>query len=119
MHLELKIAADDKFHPGEQWTPKLGEAFLFERSAFPRDFMASELDRYLGWPSQATCYKLGERVWLAGRDNVKLRLGSSFNQKAFHEHSLGLGPIGLDQLATEVAAFADKSQASSAATPQS
>ena len=111
MHLEFKIPADDKFHPGEQWTPELGETFLFERSCFPRDFMASELDRYLGWPSQATCYKLGERVWLTARDDVKHRLGGGFDQKAFHAHALGLGPIGLDQLASEIAAFAERSDA--------
>jgi uncharacterized protein (DUF885 family) len=123
MHLELEIPDDDRFHPGEKWTPELGEAFLFERSCFPRDFMASELDRYLGWPSQATCYKLGERVWLAARDNVKDRLGPTFDQKAFHAHALGLGPIGLDQLASEVAAFAERGQApaeapSAAAAPE-
>ncbi len=111
MHLEFKIPADDKFHPGEQWTPELGETFLFERSCFPRDFMASELDRYLGWPSQATCYKLGERVWLTARDDVKHRLGAALDQKAFHAHALGLGPIGLDQLASEIAAFAEQSDA--------
>jgi uncharacterized protein (DUF885 family) len=105
MHLELRIPADDKFHPGEQWTPAVGEEFLFERSCFPRDFMASELDRYLGWPSQATCYKLGERVWLSSRDDVRYRLGASFDLKAFHAYALGLGPLGLDQLASELAAF--------------
>jgi uncharacterized protein (DUF885 family) len=113
MHLELNIATDDRFHPGEQWTPALGQEFLFERSCFPRDFMASELDRYLGWPSQATCYKLGERVWLGARDDVKRRLGRTFDQKAFHAYALGLGPIGLDQLANEVAAFAEQGQGSS------
>ena len=66
MHLELAIPADEHFHPGERWTPELGRAFVIERSCFPADFMASELDRYLGWPGQAICYKVGERVWLAG-----------------------------------------------------
>ena len=108
MHLELDIPGDEKFHPGETWAPPLGEAFLFERSCFPRDFMASELDRYLGWPSQATCYKLGERVWLSGRDNVKRRLGGTFDQKAFHAYSLGLGPLGLDHLDAELSAFAEQ-----------
>jgi uncharacterized protein (DUF885 family) len=118
MHLELNIAADDKFHPGERWTPDLGQEFLYERSCFPRDFMASELDRYLGWPSQATCYKLGERVWLSARDDVKHRLGAAFDQKTFHAYALGLGPIGLDQLANEVAAFGERGQASTSAKAQ-
>ncbi|MFN8025126.1 MAG: DUF885 domain-containing protein [Acidimicrobiia bacterium] len=34
----------------------------------PEDFMASEVDRYLGLPGQAISYKVGERVWLAARD---------------------------------------------------
>jgi uncharacterized protein (DUF885 family) len=118
MHLELNIAADDKFHPGERWTPDLGQEFLYERSCFPRDFMASELDRYLGWPSQATCYKLGERVWLSARDDVKHRLGAAFDQKAFHAYALGLGPIGLDQLDSEVGAFGERGQASTSAKAQ-
>lgn len=106
MHLELVIPESDRFHPGERWTPELGQEFLFERSCFPRDFMASELDRYLGWASQATCYKLGERVWLAGRDEARRRLGAGFDLKAFHAYALGLGPLGLDQLASELSAFA-------------
>jgi uncharacterized protein (DUF885 family) len=103
MHLELRIPADDTFHPGERWSPGLGEQFLFERSCFPRDFMKSELDRYLGWPTQATCYKLGERAWLAGRDDARRRLGPGFALKAFHAHALDLGPLGLDQLTAELA----------------
>ena len=106
MHLELRIPAGDEFHPGDQWTPELGEEFLFERSCFPRDFMASELDRYLGWASQATCYKLGERVWLSARDDLRHQLGDAFDPKAFHAYALSLGPLGLDQLAAELGAFA-------------
>ena len=47
-------------------------------------------------------------VWLGARDNVKRRLADTFDQKAFHAHSLGLGPLGLDQLATELSAFAEQ-----------
>jgi uncharacterized protein (DUF885 family) len=115
MHLELDIPAGEEFHPGEKWVPTLGQEFLFERSCFPRDFMASELDRYLGWPSQATCYKLGERVWLAARDDAKHRLGPAFDQKTFHAYSLGLGPLGLDQLEGEIAAFAGQDDPPAAA----
>ena len=48
--------------PGETWTPELALPFVIERSKFPADFMASEVDRYLGWPGQAISYKVGERV---------------------------------------------------------
>ena len=37
------------------------------------DFMASEVDRYLGLPGQAISYKVGERVWLGARDAARQR----------------------------------------------
>ena len=107
MHLELAIPADDHFHAGERWTPELGEEFVVQRSCFPADFMASELDRYLGWPGQAICYKVGERVWLAGRDEARRRAGAAFDLKSFHARALDAGPLGLDQLAVECAGWAE------------
>lgn len=101
MHLERAITPTERFHPGERWTPELGQAFLFERSHFPRDFMASELDRYLGLPAQAISYKVGERAWLAARSAAREAAGSGFDLKSFHARALGLGPLGLDQLIVE------------------
>jgi uncharacterized protein (DUF885 family) len=105
MHLQLEIPTGQDFHPGERWTPELGQQFVDERSRFPRDFMASEIVRYLGWPGQAISYKVGERIWMNGRAEAERRLGSAFDLKAFHAYALDLGPLGLDQLATELAAF--------------
>jgi len=105
LHLELDIPADEAYHPGERWTPDLALPFVIERSHFPPDFMASEVDRYLGLPGQAISYKVGERVWLSGRDAARARHGAAFDQQAFHRYALGLGPMGLDQLADELARF--------------
>ena len=98
MHLELPIPADEHYHPGERWTPELALPFAIERSYMPVDFMTSEIDRYLGWPGQAICYKVGERVWLEGRDAARARHGDAFDIRAFHDAALALGPMGLDQL---------------------
>lgn len=105
MHLELQIPASDHFHPGERWTPALGQEFVDQRSHFPKDFMASEIVRYLGLPGQAISYKVGERAWLAGREEARRRKGPEFDLKAWHSYALGLGPLGLDLLRTELAAF--------------
>jgi uncharacterized protein (DUF885 family) len=102
MHLELGIPEDDGFAPGERWTPELGERFMVERSWFPPDFLASEVLRYLGMPGQAISYKVGERVWLDVREQVRRREGAAFDLKAFHARALDLGPLGLDQLAREL-----------------
>jgi uncharacterized protein (DUF885 family) len=104
LHLELSIPADERYHPGETWTPELALPFAIERSGqMPEDFMRSEVDRYLGWPSQAISYKIGERVWLAARGEARQRAGDAFDLKRFHAEALNLGPMGLAQLRRELA----------------
>jgi uncharacterized protein (DUF885 family) len=61
--------------------------------------VADEIDRYLGWPGQAPSYKVGERVWIAGRDAARARHGDAFDPKAFHATALRFGGMGLDPLA--------------------
>ncbi|HEX6311028.1 MAG TPA: DUF885 domain-containing protein, partial [Acidimicrobiia bacterium] len=103
VHLELPIPADEPYHGGETWTPELALPFAIEQSKMPADFMASEVDRYLGWPGQAISYKVGERVWLGARDAARRRLGDRFDLKAFHRYALELGNMGLAQLEREIA----------------
>jgi uncharacterized protein (DUF885 family) len=57
--------------------------------------------RYFGWPAQAISYKLGERGWLAARQQARRR--PDFDLKRWHAAALNLGPIGLRDLATELA----------------
>lgn len=103
MHLSLRIPDDERHHPGEVWTPELALPFVIERSKFPADFMASEVDRYLGLPGQAISYKVGERVWLQARDDARARHRAAFDLKEFHRAALDLGPMGLAQLEVELA----------------
>ena len=103
LHLELPIPDGEPYHGGETWTPELALPFAIENSKMPADFMASEVDRYLGWPGQAISYKVGERVWLRARDDARRRLGDRFDLKAFHDYALDLGNMGLAQLEREIA----------------
>jgi uncharacterized protein (DUF885 family) len=103
MHLELSIPRDERYEPGATWTPEIALPFVIERSKFPADFMASEVDRYLGLPGQAISYKVGERVWLGARDAARERAGAQFDLKQFHHAALNLGPMGLAQLDRELA----------------
>ncbi len=102
MHLELPIPEREEYHGGETWTPELALPFLIERSFFPEKMLASEVDRYLGWPGQAISYKVGEREWLAAREAVRESLGDAFDLKSFHKAALELGPMGLQQLRDEM-----------------
>ncbi len=103
MHLELPIPEGQPFHPGERWTPALGDEFAKTRSHFPPDFIASEIDRYLGLPGQAISYKVGERAWLAAREAARQSLGDAFDLTTFHREALAMGPMGLGLLARESA----------------
>ncbi len=103
MHLELEIPADQPFHPGERWTPELGLEFLLPRCPFEDAFARSEITRYLGWPGQAISYKVGERAWLAAREDARRRQGAEFDLRAWHTRALDLGPMGLDQMSREMA----------------
>jgi uncharacterized protein (DUF885 family) len=98
MHLQLKIPAGTGFHEGETWTPELGWEFLRAHCRMEEEFLRFELLRYLGWPGQAPAYKVGERMWLAAREEAKARKGADFDLKAFHRAALDLGSIGLDPL---------------------
>ena len=101
MHLELEIPRGQVFHPGERWTPELGLEFIQQKSLFPPDFVASEVSRYLGIPGQAISYKVGEREWLAARDESRQRMGTGFDLKQWHTRALSLGPMGLAQMRQE------------------
>jgi uncharacterized protein (DUF885 family) len=105
MHNELRIPVGQPFHPGERWTPGLGHEFLLANGGSDTGFLASEIVRYLGIPGQAIGYKLGERAWLAGRDDARRRRGADFDLKAWHMAALGQGSLGLDDLRPELAAL--------------
>ena len=102
MHLELPIPSDQGFHPGETWSASLGLEVMRARTMLQEDFLQSEVVRYLGLPSQAISYKVGERAWLEARDEAKRSQGPEFDLRAWHNRALSLGPMGLDQMRREL-----------------
>jgi uncharacterized protein (DUF885 family) len=103
MHLELEIPAGTGFHEGQRWTPELGLEFMLTRTITDPAHVRDEIDRYLGWPGQAPAYKIGERLWLAARDEAKQRNGAAFDLKTFHRQALDMGSMGLDTLRERLA----------------
>jgi len=82
---------------GSQWSFDKAREVLRDRGHMERYRVHAEIVRYFGWPGQAISYKLGERAWLAAREEARRRPG--FDLKAWHTAALGLGPIGLGGLA--------------------
>jgi len=112
LHLGLEIPADadpallDSVPgavPGVVWHRELAREFLRVRALQTDGFASSEVDRYLGIPGQAICYKVGEREWLAAREDAKRAAGEDFDLKAWHMRALALGSVGLGVLRQELA----------------
>lgn len=102
LHCRLPIPPDNPlgFHPGERWTPELAWTFLRSHARMSDEMLRFELNRYIGWPGQASSYKIGERIWLAAREASRARHGEAFDLRAFHTNALKLGSLGLDPLVT-------------------
>jgi uncharacterized protein (DUF885 family) len=94
---------------GSRWTFATACEVLRERGRAEPHRVHAEVVRYFGWPGQAIAYKLGERGWLAAREQAMRRAGpGGFDLKRWHTAALSLGPIGLAGL-TETLARIGKS----------
>jgi uncharacterized protein (DUF885 family) len=106
LHLDLPIPPAEARRHGPKWTFAVATEVLRDRGRIAPHRLLPEVVRYCGWPAQATAYKLGERAWLAARDDAKARLGAGFDLKAWHTAALALGPVQLDDLPVALAAAA-------------
>jgi uncharacterized protein (DUF885 family) len=102
VHLDLPIPPGNGVE-ATRWDYDVAAAFLREHVSMDDAMRTDELHRYLGWPGQAPVYKVGERVFLAGREDARARHGAAFDLKAWHRAVLDLGPLGLGPLAEELA----------------
>jgi uncharacterized protein (DUF885 family) len=106
LHLDLPIPAAEATRHGPKWTFAVATEVLRDRGRIAPHRLLPEVVRYCGWPAQATAYKLGERAWLAARDDARARLGAGFDLKAWHTAALALGPVQLDDLPVALASAA-------------
>ncbi|MGO4603830.1 DUF885 domain-containing protein [Terrabacter sp. 2YAF2] len=87
---------------GGAWDYDKAWTYLTRYGFMDEKILRFELNRYLGWPGQAPSYKIGERLWLQLRDEVKQREGDAFDLKSFHRRALDIGGVGLDTLRAAV-----------------
>lgn len=84
-----RLVVDTGLHT-KQWTREQAIAY---------GIGASEVERYVANPGQATAYMIGMLRILALRDEAKGELGTKFDIKAFHDVVLKTGSVPLDVLA--------------------
>jgi uncharacterized protein (DUF885 family) len=103
--IDIGVHLDLPLPDGSRWTFDKACEVLRERGHAEPYRVHAEVVRYFGWPAQAISYKLGERAWLAARDEARQRPG--FDLKAWHTAALSLGPIGLGGLTAELRRIGD------------
>jgi uncharacterized protein (DUF885 family) len=94
--IDIGVHLDLPLPDGSRWSFDKACEVLRQRGRAEPHRVRAEVVRYFGWPAQAIAYKLGERAWLAARDEARQRPG--FDLKAWHTAALDLGPIGLGGL---------------------
>jgi uncharacterized protein (DUF885 family) len=72
---------------------------------------ASEVERYVVNPGQATAYKIGQLEILRLRDGARAALGSRFDPRQFHNRVLLTGSVPLTLLEREVEAYVRSAKA--------
>ena len=89
------------------WTREQASACFYENSALAPLNIENEVTRYMGWPGQATAYKIGELKILELRHAAEEALGDRFDIRAFHDAVLSEGAVPMDVLDRQVHAWID------------
>lgn len=84
------------------WSREDAEKCFKENTALAPLNIKTEVTRYIGWPGQATAYKIGELKIRALRAQAEAALGEAFDIRAFHDVVLGQGAVPMDALELQV-----------------
>lgn len=93
----IRLVVDTGLH-AKGWTRQQALDFALSNSALTEVNANNEIDRYIGWPGQATAYKIGQLKILELRERAEQALGPTFDLRAFHDALLENGSIPLPVL---------------------
>ena len=106
----VRLVVDTGIH-AMGWSRQVAVEFLLAHTALDRSNAASEVDRYIATPGQATSYMIGRLEIQRLRAHAEQRLGAGFSVKAFHAIVLGSGMTPLHQLARSIDVWLEGSAA--------
>jgi uncharacterized protein (DUF885 family) len=92
------------------WTRQQAIDYMLAHTAEGERDAASEVDRYIIYPGQATAYMLGELEIRKARHDAEKTMGARFDIKAFHDRVLEDGGVPLTFLAAKVNSWAAASR---------
>lgn len=88
------------------WTRQQAIDYMLAHTTESADDMASEVDRYIVWPGQATSYMLGMIEIRRVREEAQQKMGSRFDIKAFHDRVLEDGSVPLNYITEKIRRWA-------------
>jgi uncharacterized protein (DUF885 family) len=105
-----RLVVDTGIHT-QGWSRQKAIDYMYGTGADPsRDFIASEVDRYIAWPGQALAYKIGQLKILELRALAEKELGPKFDIRTFHDVVLRNGTLPLDILEEQVREWISQSR---------
>jgi len=97
----MRLVVDTGMH-SKGWTRERAVEFMRSNSALSEHNIEAEINRYIGWPGQATGYKIGELKILELRERAETALRDTFDIREFHKVVLGDGAIPLPVLEQKI-----------------
>ena len=88
------------------WTRQQGIDYMVAHTTEGPEDVASEVDRYIIWPGQATSYMLGSLEIRKAREEAQQRMGSRFEIKRFHDLVLEDGSVPVSFLTNKIRGWA-------------
>lgn len=97
----IRLVIDTGLH-AKGWTRQLAIDYMTANSALAPHNIASEVDRYIGWPGQAVGYKIGQLKIRELRALAESELGDAFDLRSFHDEILKDGSLPLPVLEKQI-----------------
>ena len=108
-----RLVADTGIHL-YGWSRQEAEACFLDNTALAPLNVRTEVTRYIGWPGQATAYKIGEITISDLRTEAEAELGPAFDIRAFHDEVLSEGSMPLSLLERRIRAWVAEQKAPAA-----
>jgi uncharacterized protein (DUF885 family) len=99
-----RLVVDTGIH-AQGWTRAEALEYLETHTALSTHEVRTEIDRYIAWPGQALCYKMGELKIRQLRQEAEQALGAGFDERAFHDAVLANGAVPLPVLEEQLRAW--------------
>ncbi len=97
----VRLVVDSGLH-AFGWTRPQAIEYLQAHTTLNANEAASEIDRYVIWPGQATAYMLGRLEILAAREEWREAAGAAFDIRTFHDRVLEDGSVPLTFLREKI-----------------